>query len=67
MQAKDLRELSEQELSMKEQELVETVFRLRLRRGTAQLDKPADLKSARRDIARIKTVRSERTRAGRES
>jgi large subunit ribosomal protein L29 len=65
MQASELRELSEQELELKEHELRETVFRFRLRRGTNQLDNPAALRAARRDIARIQTIRSERARAGR--
>jgi large subunit ribosomal protein L29 len=65
MEARELRELSEQELASKEQELRETVFRFRLRRGTNQLDNPAALRAARRDIARIETIRGERARAGR--
>ena len=65
MEASKLRELTEQELAQKEQELRETLFRFRLRRGTNQLDNPAALRAARRDIARIHTIRTERTRAGR--
>jgi large subunit ribosomal protein L29 len=60
MEARELRELSDQELSLKERELRETVFRFRLRRGTNQLDNPAALRAARRDIARIRTIRTER-------
>jgi len=62
MEAKELRELSDQELAVKERELKETVFRFRLRRGTNQLDNPAALAQARRDIARIKTIQAERTK-----
>jgi len=63
MRVSEIRDLSEHELAVKERELRETVFRLRLRRGSNQLDNPAALKQARRDIARIKTVQSERARA----
>jgi len=63
MQAKELRELTDSELAVKERELAETVFRFRLRKGTNQLDSPAALKQARRDIARLKTVLAERVRA----
>ena len=62
MEAKELRELSDQELAVKERELKESVFRFRLRRGTNQLDSPAALKQARRDIARIKTIQAERAK-----
>ncbi len=60
MRAKEIRELSEQELDSKEEELTETIFRFRLRKGTGQLDSSAALKGARRDRARIKTVKNER-------
>jgi large subunit ribosomal protein L29 len=63
MSAKELRDLSDDELTVKEQELRETVFRFRLRRGTNQLDNPAALRRARRDIARIKTILGERVRS----
>jgi len=64
MKAREVRDLSDQELVLKEQELRESVFRLRMRRGTNQLEKPAALKAARRDIARIATIRKEKARAG---
>jgi large subunit ribosomal protein L29 len=63
MQAKDVRELSEQELAQREQELREAQFRLRLRRGTNQLESPAALRQARRDLARVLTIQGERARA----
>jgi large subunit ribosomal protein L29 len=63
MQAKELRDLSDQELEVREHELRETVFRFRLRRGTNQLESPAALTAARREIARIRTIQTERARA----
>jgi len=60
MRVSEFREMSDQELALKETELRESVFRFRLRRGTNQLDNPAALKTARRDIARIKTIQKER-------
>ena len=65
MQAKELRDLSDQELEVKERELRENLFRFRLRRGTNQLESPAALIQTRRDIARIKTIQGERARTGR--
>ena len=56
MQAKDLRESSNDELAVKERELRESLFVLKLRHGTNQLENPARLKETRRDLARIKTI-----------
>lgn len=63
MSAKAFRDLSDQELAARELELREAQFRLRLRRGTNQLESPAALRQTRRDIARIKTIQAERARA----
>jgi large subunit ribosomal protein L29 len=63
MSAKEFRDLSDDELAVKELELRETVFRFQLRRGTNQLDNSAALRRARRDIARIKTIIGERARS----
>jgi len=60
MRASELRELSDQELALKEQELGEELFRLRLRHGTAQLENTGKLAQTRRDVARVLTVRRER-------
>jgi large subunit ribosomal protein L29 len=65
MRASEVRDLSDQELAVRERELRESVFRLRLRKGMNQLDNPASLKNARRDIARIKTVLAERVLSAR--
>jgi large subunit ribosomal protein L29 len=63
MRVREIRDLSDQELALREEELLEAQFRLRLRRGTNQLESPAALGQTRRDIARIKTIRAERARA----
>jgi len=60
MEPKDLRESSDEELGVKERELAEALFLLRLRHKTNQLESPARLVQTRRDIARIKTIRRER-------
>lgn len=64
MRAKELRELGEEELALKERELREALFVLRLRHGTNQLESPARLRQNRRDIARIHTIRTERKAKG---
>ncbi len=62
MQAKEWRDLSEQELATKLHELQEAQFHLRLRRGTNRLDNPAQLRKTRRDVARGLTVQRERAK-----
>lgn len=59
MRSKEFRELgeaSDEELAVKERELKESLFRLRLRHGTNQLESPALLERTRRAIARVKTI-----------
>ena len=63
MQAKEIRELNEQDITAKIAELEEERFRLTFRSGTEPLENPLRLRFIRRDIARLKTVQHERTRA----
>ena len=60
MLSNELRDASDEELAVKERELTESLFFLRLRHGTNQLESPAKLKQTRREIARIKTLRRAR-------
>ncbi|MBI1813641.1 MAG: 50S ribosomal protein L29 [Deltaproteobacteria bacterium] len=62
MQASELRDLSDQELSAKVQELRESLFHLRLRRGTNRLESPAQIRKTRNDIARALTIQHERAK-----
>jgi len=59
----ELREMSEDELRDKESELKRTLFNLRFQLSMGQQDNTAALKETRRDIARVKTVLSERRKA----
>ncbi|MFH1776680.1 MAG: 50S ribosomal protein L29 [Candidatus Omnitrophota bacterium] len=56
LKAKDLRELSEKELETKLHSLEQELYNLRFQRSTSRLDKPHLIKTARKDIARVKTV-----------
>jgi large subunit ribosomal protein L29 len=56
MKIKEMRDLGIDELRVKERDLVDELFKLKIRHTTGQLDSPAALKNVRRDIARIKTV-----------
>ena len=56
MKAKEIRELSVEQLNEKVLELKKDLFNLRLQHATNQLDNPIKIAEVKRDIARIKTV-----------
>ena len=60
MRPAELRGLSDQELLSELQDRVREVFNLRFRAQSQKLDNPAELRKARRDIARIRTIIRER-------
>ena len=59
----DLRTRSEDQLSEQLHELKREAFNLRFQAATNQLERPARIKEVRRDIARIKTLQTERSRS----
>lgn len=61
MKANELRTSSIEELRTQLIDLLREQFNLRMQRGTGQLSKPSQMKTVRRDIARIKTVMAEMT------
>jgi len=56
MKTKEIRELTPDELRARKRELREQVFHLRLQQASGQLEKPSELRTLRREIARIETV-----------
>jgi len=63
MNAHELREKSQEELVALLSELGREQFNLHMQAGVGQLSKPDQVKKVRRDIARVKTVLSEKARA----
>jgi large subunit ribosomal protein L29 len=55
-----LRDLGEPELQARETELAEQVFRLRFQLTTGQAEAVGRLRSAKKDLARVKTLLRER-------
>jgi large subunit ribosomal protein L29 len=55
MKMSELKDLTLVELSAKGRDLRQEMFNLRLQQASAQLEKPARLRTLRRDIARIET------------
>ena len=60
MNAQDLREKNEAELREELSGLLREQFNLRMQRGIGQLASPHDLRRVRRDIARVRTVLTEK-------
>ncbi len=60
MRARELRELSDEELAKRLAESRDELFRLRFQIATGALENTARLGAAKRDVARVLTVQRER-------
>ncbi len=56
MKARELRELSGEELERKETDLKDQLFKLKFQHSLGQLENAMKLKNIKKDIARIKTM-----------
>ncbi len=56
MKASELRKLGSEELSAKEAELAQELFNLKFQLHTGHLENSARINSARKSIARVKTI-----------
>jgi large subunit ribosomal protein L29 len=52
----ELRELGVEELRVREHDLDDQLFRLRIQKSMGHLDAPLKLRMVRRDLARVKTL-----------
>jgi len=55
MKAADVRNLGADELTAKERELTDQLFRMRIQKSMGQLENPDKVRLVRRDLARVKT------------
>ena len=62
MKARELRELTDDELVNKEQELKDQLFKLKFQHALGQLEDAMKLKNIKKDLARIKTIQSEKSK-----
>ena len=62
VKARDLRELSVDDLRRKEADLNDQIFRLRIQKAMGHLDVPLKVRTTRRELAKVKTVLAEKTR-----
>ena len=62
MKARDVRELTDDELRVRLDQGRRELFNLRMQQATAQVEKPSRIRELRRDMARIQTIQTERKR-----
>jgi large subunit ribosomal protein L29 len=63
MNAKEVRDLSEQEIGKKLRDSRHELMNLRLRKQSGQVEAPSQLRTLRRDIARMETILKQRSAA----
>jgi large subunit ribosomal protein L29 len=56
MKAKDLKEMTKEELLKKKKDTKEELFNLRFQHSTGQLENTARLKLLKKDVAKIETI-----------
>ena len=56
MKAKELKNLSVEELYKKQNDLKKDLFMLRMQHATNQLENPMQIAAVKKDIARVKTI-----------
>jgi large subunit ribosomal protein L29 len=62
MKATEFRELTEDELLSKEEELKDQLFKLKFQHALGQLENAMKLKNIKKDLARIKTILREKNK-----
>ncbi len=62
MKITEIRELSSDELSGRKRELRQEVFNLRMQQASGQMERPSRLTDIRKEVARIETILTEKTR-----
>lgn len=63
MTSKDIRELSPVEIDTKVRETRDQLLQLKLRKQTGQVEKTHELRTLRKDIARLKTISNQKKSA----
>jgi large subunit ribosomal protein L29 len=62
MTSKEIRDLAPAEITTKLRETREQLLQLRLRKQTGQVEKSHELRTLRKDIARLETIANEKKR-----
>jgi len=60
MKAKEIRELSAEEIAKKLRDFREELVNLNIRKGTGQVENTSRIRELRRDIARLETIKTQK-------
>ena len=63
MTSKEIRDLSPAEIATKIRETRETLLQARMRKQTGQVEKTHEMRSSRKDVARLETILREKNTA----
>ena len=58
--ASEYRGMSDEQLALSLKEVVKNLFHLRFQSATERLETPSEIRKARREVARIRTIQRER-------
>jgi len=60
MKPAEIREMSDEQLRLTVNDTVKHLFQLRLQSATERLETPSEIRKAKKDIARLKTIQRQR-------
>ena len=60
MKPAELRAMSDEQLKLTLKDTIKNLFHLRVQSATERLETPSEIRKAKKDIARIKTIQRER-------
>ncbi len=60
MKASKYRDMTTEQLDAESRDLAQQLFRLRFQKATGQVDNPQKIREIRKDVARLKTVLTEK-------
>lgn len=56
MKAVEMRSMSDEQLGLTLKDTIKNLFHLRIQSSTERLETPSEIRKARRDVARLKTI-----------
>ncbi len=62
MKPSEVRSMTEDELTQKEQDLRKELFNLRFQQATGEIENPMRIRTVRKDIAKVLTIKSEKSK-----
>lgn len=60
MTAAEYRQMTDEQLDLNLKDVIKNLFHLRLQSATERLETPSEINKAKKEVARIKTIRRER-------